>query len=69
MVGPSFPQFLTPSDIAEIFCVAKPTVYTWAARGCLPHIRIGGSLRFDPHAITEFIQRQAEPASPLTVET
>jgi excisionase family DNA binding protein len=50
------PHLVTAAVIAAaIGCTAKH-VYDLAKRNQIPHYRIGASVRFDPHAIGEWLE-------------
>ena len=36
----------TVKEIAEIFRVNERTVYTWVNKNEIPHMRLGGTIRF-----------------------
>jgi excisionase family DNA binding protein len=46
---------LTVSEVAKILSVSERQVYKLAALDELPSFRVGGALRFDPAAITAWI--------------
>lgn len=48
---------LTPVDVCRILGVSRRTLATLVTRD-LPHIRIGGQLRFDPADLAAWIQAQ-----------
>jgi len=58
---PPIEQLLTVSQVARLFGVCTATVYSWAATGALPHIRIVNVIRvrFDEiaHALEEHYRR------------
>ncbi len=51
-------ELLKPEQVAKMFKVSKSNVYALAAKGKLPAIKIGGSLRFRPSTLLEWVQRQ-----------
>jgi excisionase family DNA binding protein len=51
-------------DVAELcgqLRVARSTVYDWVHMGFIPHIRMGGCVRFRPSDIAVWIDQQASP--------
>ncbi len=59
MSGSSVPlrPLLTPRQVATLFNVQRSTVYTWAAQGRLPTIRLNGRLRFQPESLESLLKR------------
>jgi excisionase family DNA binding protein len=49
------------NDVARYLKVSRSWVYHRAEAGLLPHMRIGGLLRFDPSTIRNFV-REPTPA-------
>jgi excisionase family DNA binding protein len=49
-------------DVAEYLKVSRSWVYHRAETRQLPHVRVGGLLRFDPTAIRSFARGEAPPA-------
>ena len=49
------PVLVDASVIAEVLGMSKKSVYRFAAEGRLPHIRIGGTIKFDPEVVAEAI--------------
>jgi excisionase family DNA binding protein len=56
----------TVRDVANFLGVSLSWVYHRAERGELPHLRIGGLLRFNPISIREFATAQSTDVSPPT---
>jgi excisionase family DNA binding protein len=50
--------YLTPKQLAPIIGSHYQTVYAWAKEGTIPHTRVGSRLRFDPHTIADWLERQ-----------
>jgi len=48
-------QFYTVRTLAEKLAVKPLTIYRLVAEGRLPAVRIGRSIRFEPDAITAFL--------------
>ncbi len=51
-------RLLTVRQVAELLGVAPFSVYRLAARGEIPHVRVSNALRFEPHEVADFLQRQ-----------
>ncbi len=45
-------------DVARYFRASRSWVYHQAEAGLLPHLRVGGLLRFDPKAVRAFAEGQ-----------
>lgn len=50
------PQLLTVRDVAKLLQVHEKTIYAWVSRGELPCVRVGKCLRFDPSAVSRWLQ-------------
>jgi excisionase family DNA binding protein len=46
---------LTVSDVAALCVVAPSTVYEWASNGRIPHLKIGGAIRFSRPTIERWL--------------
>lgn len=53
--GVQFPLW-DVTKVAEVMSVSKSWVYQRVEAGLLPHVRIGGLVRFEPEAITKFVR-------------
>jgi len=62
--GATVPKLLSVPELAERLGVSPDTLYTWRARGRLPHVKVGGRLLFDPRAITAWLDDHAKPVRP-----
>lgn len=51
-------KLLTPNELASILNVKPGTVYSWLSRGVdlPPSIKIAGSTRWRPEAVTKWIE-------------
>jgi excisionase family DNA binding protein len=47
---------ITVAELAILLNLSRTTLYDMARRGAIPHCRIGGSVRFDPHAIAAWLR-------------
>jgi excisionase family DNA binding protein len=58
---PTFPDLVTPVELAELLKVPIQTVYYWVWKKEIPFFKIGRRLRFDAHAVLkEFISRSSK---------
>ncbi len=49
-------KLLGPGEVAAMLGLSKPHVYTMAAAGTLPSIKLGRAVRFDPRDVDRFIR-------------
>lgn len=49
---------LKPSELAKILGISTGHCYRLCSERKLPHLKLGGSLRFDPAAIQIWVQKQ-----------
>lgn len=54
---------LTVSEVAGLLSVSQRQVYKLAAEHRIPCFKIGGSIRFDPLAISTWLRNKMAPAS------
>ena len=52
---------LRPSEAAELLGVSRSKVYELLARGVLPRVRVGLSLRIPVQALRRWVESQIEP--------
>ncbi|MEI8390018.1 MAG: helix-turn-helix domain-containing protein [bacterium] len=50
-------KLLKPAEIAEIINVSLNTIYTWVYNKKIPHMKIGGALRFSEQEIIDWIEK------------
>lgn len=50
---------MTASEVAEYLQVKLSTIYQWTHAGYIPHIKLGGLVRFRREAIDAWIERSA----------
>ena len=48
-------RLLKAEDVAELFGVRVPTVYSWARRGRIPHMKLGRLIRFRLDELWRFL--------------
>jgi len=51
-------EYLTVNDVAKLLNVSPKTVYRWCSAGKLPHIKIGGSLRFKQSDLLALLEKR-----------
>jgi excisionase family DNA binding protein len=49
---------LTVKELAPLLNVSSTSLYNRAREGRIPSYRLGGSVRFDPHAVAEWLRAQ-----------
>jgi excisionase family DNA binding protein len=49
---------LTVKELAPMLSLSLTLLYNRAREGRIPSYRIGGSVRFDPHAVAEWLRAQ-----------
>jgi len=52
-------QLLTPQQIADKLSVKLSTIYNWSHIGFIPHIKLGGALRFDEAQVIRWLERRS----------
>jgi len=55
----NFGRALTAKELAEFLSLSTLTIYRLAKAGCIPCLRIGSSLRFDPHTVAAYLRQHA----------
>lgn len=46
-------RLLTATELADFLGLPRRSIYYWANKGAIPHVRIGRSLRFVPEQVRE----------------
>jgi excisionase family DNA binding protein len=49
----------TADELAEVLSLSTKHIYKLAKRGRMPSLRIGGAIRFDPHATAVWLESKA----------
>jgi excisionase family DNA binding protein len=49
-------RFYTVAEVASIFHVKPPTIYTWIKNGKLNYVRIGRLIRMTEEHLTAFLE-------------
>lgn len=59
-------KLLTESEVAEAHGIAVGTLRNWRSNGSvdLPFVRVGGSIRYNPDDVREFIKRNTVTVEP-----
>lgn len=47
--------FLTVDEVAVWLKVSTKSIYRWVKKGTIPHVRVGGGLRFSQQDVTDWI--------------
>jgi excisionase family DNA binding protein len=58
--NPPVGEFLTKSQVAQMFQVSERTIEKWVSDGSLPAFHIGRTIRFDREAILKKIREQQD---------
>jgi excisionase family DNA binding protein len=58
----TMPGLLTAPELVPLLGMSRTTVYQMVAEGRIPYIRIGSMVRFDPHAIAEWLRKHSVAA-------
>jgi len=54
-------RLMTATELADYLGLPRRSIYYWANKGSIPHVRVGRSLRFVP----EQVRRDSESTKPL----
>jgi excisionase family DNA binding protein len=49
----------TAEDLAEVLALSRKHIYKLSKGGRIPHIRMGGAIRFDPEATAQWLEDRA----------
>jgi excisionase family DNA binding protein len=49
----------TADELAEVLSLSRKHIYKLAKKGRMPSLRIGGAIRFDPHATAAWLESKA----------
>jgi len=55
---------LTIRDVSERLRIKRSTLYAWAEQGCIPHLKLGRLIRFDPDEIESWLQTHRQDPAP-----
>jgi excisionase family DNA binding protein len=56
-------NLIQPDELAVGMGVARVTIYQWARRGVIPHLKLEGLVRFDPAEIKEWLATKRQAAT------
>ena len=56
-------NLISPEELAQGMRVARVTVYQWARRGVIPHLKIEGLVRFEPEEIKRWLEAKRKAAT------
>lgn len=51
-------HLLTPEEAAAFLQVKRSTIYAWVHQGFIPHVKLGGRLRFRRSALEDWLKEQ-----------
>lgn len=54
---------LRVKEVATLLCVSERAVYQLAKQHRIPCFKIGGCIRFDPHAVAAWLGQKMAPAA------
>ena len=54
-------KLLTVDELSEALGVAKSTIYRWVHCDFIPHIKLGGTVRFDEASVWKWVKRRERP--------
>jgi excisionase family DNA binding protein len=55
-------DLISPEELAAGMRVARVTIYQWARRGVIPHLKIEGLVRFDPEEVKAWLEAKRKAA-------
>jgi len=55
-------NLISPEELARGMRVARVTIYQWARRGVIPHLKIEGLVRFEPEEIKRWLEAKRKTA-------
>ena len=61
-------KLLTPQEMADILSVQLSTIYQWTHQEYIPHIKIGGLLRFRMTDIANWLDKRAVRGRPTRLK-
>ena len=47
-------KLLTPEEVCERYSIKRSTLYQWTSRDLIPHLKIGGLIRFKEEALEKW---------------
>jgi excisionase family DNA binding protein len=62
MIHTQSPEHLwTVAELSAATKIARSTLYEWCHMGYIPHIKVGGCIRFRPVEVIAWLDQQAKP--------
>jgi excisionase family DNA binding protein len=52
-------SFWSADELSEVLCISRKHIYKLAKAGRIPHYRISGSVRFDPEAVAQWLEKRS----------
>lgn len=52
-------RLLTVDDLSNALQVSRSTVYRWVQSDFVPHLKIGGTVRFDEKAVRRWLDKRS----------
>jgi len=49
-------KLLTIDELCTMLQISKPTVYRWVHYEYIPHVKLGGAVRFDERAVIKWLE-------------
>jgi excisionase family DNA binding protein len=60
-MGNASEELWTVAELSTVSKFAKSTIYEWVREGFIPHLRVGGTIRFRPNKVKAWLDRHATP--------
>jgi excisionase family DNA binding protein len=60
-------DLIAPEELAAGMKVARVTVYSWVRRGAIPHLKLEGSVRFEPESIKKWLESKQNEAKSVMI--
>jgi len=51
----------TVTELSMTTKIAKSTIYDWVHEGYIPHVKVGGCVRFRPSEVEAWLAQHAKP--------
>jgi excisionase family DNA binding protein len=62
--GSTVERLLTVADLCKALQVSQSTVYRWVQSDFIPHLKIGGAVRFDERAVRKWLDKRTFTGKP-----
>ncbi len=50
-------KLITVKELSELTSIKEATIYLWAAKGDIPHYKIGQLVRFNPKEVEDWLEK------------